>query len=76
MGNKEQYVSQQKVQYNTLLVVFMVLFFLILMIVLDNNLICVDENGCLLEQCSKFAFNPSYTTLIAQSKAGNGNCLF
>ena len=67
-------LSNQKIQFLTLLLVLGGLLFYITIVTLQTSLICVDDEGCLLEHCTMNAFSQDYKTIIEIATAQNGNC--
>ena len=70
-------LSNQKVQYNTMLVFFSVVIIYFMLAVLQTSLACVDANGCLLEHCQEVNFKQEYKELLDAQRNNNAEqCIF
>ena len=53
-------LSNQTIQYNTLLALFSLLIIYFMGSVLRQSLSCIDSNGCLLKHCQCVRFSEDY----------------
>lgn len=69
-------VSNQKVKYYTLAIVLSLIMLALTLLLLQNSISCVDQNGCLFEHCAGMKFKPVYKQLINDARRRNPECKF
>lgn len=58
-------ISNQKLKYYGLAIFISIFLLILTLILLQNSITCVDENGCLFEHCANRKFNKDYKKIIA-----------
>ena len=64
-------LSNQKIQYNTLLLFFSFVIIYFMLAVLKTSVSCIDSQGCLLKHCKDVYFLEVYRNKINDARAVN-----